>query len=463
MPPSVADWLPDGHLAWFVLDAVDELDLSVFEAAYRVDGRGGAAYHPRLMVGLLLYAYATGERSSRRIERRCVEDVAFRVVAANLVPDHATIARFRRSHEQALAGLFGQVLRLCVRAGLVQVSLVAVDGTRMEADASKQANRTAEQLAAEMLAEAEATDAAEDEQFGEARGDELPAEWASRGGRRERIRAALEQLETEQQAGSYETKLAEREQRETQTGRKVAGRKPSPDPTRGRPRQRANTTDPDSRMMSTAGKGFMQGYNAQTAATEDQIVVAAEVTNAVNDVDQLAPITEATTANLTDAGIGDNVDTIVADAGYYSDDNAELDIDADLLIATGKRRDQIEPVDIETRTREWEPIRQVDNGEISVRDAARQMSVSTTTIRKRLQRWRDGELLSIRERMEHKLANVDGQAAYAKRAATIEPIFGQTKHDRGIRRFMRRGLTACDSEWKLIMATHNIRKMWMAT
>jgi transposase len=197
MPPSVADWLPEGHLAWFILDVVKELDLSDFYASYRADGKGGAVYDPEAMLAILLYAYCTGERSSRRVEQRCVEDIAYRVLVANQKPDHATLARFRRRHERAIAELFVQVLGLCVDAGLVNTGLLAIDGTKMEADASYFANRTKEQLAAEILAEAERTDAEEDERFGERRGDELPEEWVARGGRRERIREALRQLEAQ--------------------------------------------------------------------------------------------------------------------------------------------------------------------------------------------------------------------------------------------------------------------------
>ena len=162
MPPSVADWLPEDHLAWFVLDVVAELDLTGFLSGYRADGRGGAAYDPAMMLAVLIYAYCTGERSSRRIERRLVEDVAFRVVAANQQPDHATIARFRATHETAIASLFGQVLAVCARQGLLRPGLVAIDGTRMVANASKEANRTAEQVAEQILAEAAAVDADED-------------------------------------------------------------------------------------------------------------------------------------------------------------------------------------------------------------------------------------------------------------------------------------------------------------
>jgi transposase len=169
------DWLPDDHLAWFVIDAVAAMDLAQFFAAYRRDGDGRAAHDPAMMVALLLYSYARGERSSRRIERRCLEDVAARVICANQTPDHPTIARFRQRHEEAIAGLFGEVLALCAEAGLVEVGVVAVDGTKVHANASHHATRDYEQIAAEILEDAAAVDAEEDERFGERRGDELPA------------------------------------------------------------------------------------------------------------------------------------------------------------------------------------------------------------------------------------------------------------------------------------------------
>jgi transposase len=197
LPPSLREWLPEDHLAWFVLDAVAEMDLAGFFAAYRADGHGRAAHDPAMMVALLLYAYAVGERSSRAVERRCLEDIAFRVITANQAPDHATVARFRVRHQEALAGLFGQVLALCARAGAIQVGVVAVDGTKVRANAADRQNRSYEQLAREILQEADEVDAAEDAQFGEARGDELPPELADRNTRRERLREAKRQLEAE--------------------------------------------------------------------------------------------------------------------------------------------------------------------------------------------------------------------------------------------------------------------------
>src|SRR4051794_30776234 len=176
MPPSVAEWLPEDHLAWFVLDVVAELNLAEFLSAYRSDGRGGAVYHPSMMLSLLVYAYSIGERSSRQIERRCVEDVAFRVVAGDQQPDHATIARLRSTDETAIAGLFAQVLEVCVRAGVLRPGLVAIDGTKLAANASKAANRTAAQLAEQILAEAAAVDAAEDADRPDADGGQVPEE-----------------------------------------------------------------------------------------------------------------------------------------------------------------------------------------------------------------------------------------------------------------------------------------------
>jgi transposase len=197
MPPDVREWLPENHLAWFVLAAVEEMDVEAFYAAYRRDGRSRPAYEPSMMVALLLYAYARGVRSSRVIERACVEDVAFRVVAAQQRPDHATIARFIERHETALAGLFGEVLLLCARSGLAKVGVIAIDGTKVQANASRDANVDYEQLAREIIEEAKAIDAAEDELYGDRRGDELPEELSTSQGRRGWLREAKRRLEAE--------------------------------------------------------------------------------------------------------------------------------------------------------------------------------------------------------------------------------------------------------------------------
>jgi transposase len=455
MPPSLAEWLPADHLAWFVLDVVAELDLGAFEAAYRADGRGGAAYDPSMMVALLVYAYCVGERSSRVIERRCTEDVAFRVIAANQVPDHATVARFRATHQEALAGLFGQVLRLCASAGLIRAGLLAVDGTRMQANASRDANWTAEQLAKEILGDAASVDADEDERFGDARGDELPAELAG-SGRRARIRALLDELEADAANHSYEAQLARRAEIETETGRRLRGRQPKPDAQHRRSRQRANLTDPDSRVMRERG-GWVQGYNAQAVATVDQFIVAAEVTNDGSDDAQFTPMVAHAKQNLRAAGARSRVRTVVADAGYWSKNNVATP-GVEAMIAPGKTHNLGQQIRAETERAEV--LSRVERGTISRDDAAAQLGLGRSRIDQLLLARHRGSPPTPAIAMIAKLATPRGRRLYKKRCATIEPIFGQTKHNRGIRRFSRRGLNAVNSEWKVIAATHNLLKLW---
>lgn len=455
MPPSVAEWLPEHHLAWFVLDVVAELDLTEFVAAYRSDGRGGAAYDPAMMVALLLYAYCVGERSSRCIQRRCVEDVAFRVVAANHAPDHATIARFRATHEDALAGLFAQALGLCVRAGMVRPGLIAIDGTKMAANASRDANRTAEQLAKEILNEAAEADAAEDAEHGEANGTELPEAMAPKG-RRDRLRALLDELEAEAAEKSYDAHLQRRAAQQTATGRPVRGRRPKPGSATHRSRQHANTTDPDSRLLKTKG-GYVQGYNAQAAATADQVIVGASVTNGAHDAPSFTPVLDEVKDNLRRAGSRRRVRTVVADAGYWSNDNAAArGIEA--IIAPGKARklDEISDVD---RGRS-DVLGAVERGELAKAAAAERLGVTRTRVNQLLRTRRRGSPETLTTAMVDKLATPRGRRLYRKRAASIEPVFAQTKHNRGFRSFSRRGLVAADSEWKLIAATHNLLKLW---
>jgi transposase len=325
LPPSLREWLPEDHLAWFVLDAVGELDLEGFYAAYRRDGWGAAAHDPQMMVALLVYAYAIGERSARGIERRCREDVAFRVITANQVPDHATVARFRVRHEAALGELFGQILALCADAGLVSVGVVAVDGSKFAAAASDNAVRSYEQIAAEIIEEAGQIDAAEDELHGPARGDELPEHLTSREGRRAWLREAKQRLERERaeraepvprgraerlrvcQRRLVEDWQAERfANREYEThwergvferGRKQMGSGPRPHSPPARPDGKLNTTDPDARRMKQ-GRAFIPAYNAQAVTTEQQIVIAAELTTEGVDFEQLNPmITAAETSS----------------------------------------------------------------------------------------------------------------------------------------------------------------------
>lgn len=455
MPPSLAEWLPADHLAWFVLDVVGELDLGAFESAYRADGRGGAAYAPSMMVALLVYAYCVGERSSRAIERRCSGDVAFRVIAANQFPDHATIARFRAVHQDALADLFGQILGLCARAGLIRAGLLAVDGTRMEANASRDANRTAEHLAKEILEDAASVDAQEDERFGEARGDELPPELAG-SGRRARIRALLDELEADAAKHSYEAQLARRAEIEAATGRRLRGRQPKPDAQHRQSRKRANLTDPDSRVLRVRG-GWVQGYNAQAVATVDQFIVAAEVTNEGSDDAQFAPMVAHTKQNLRAAGARSRVRTVVADAGYWSKDNvATRGVEA--IIAPGKTNNIDQQVRAEAQR--GEVLARVEHGAITRDDAAVELGLGRSRIDQLLLARQRGLRSTPAVAMYAKLATPRGRRLYKKRCATIEPIFGQIKHNRGIRRFARRGMTAVSSEWKLLAATHNVLKLW---
>jgi transposase len=457
MPVSVADWLPDDHLAWFVLDVVAELDLSAFRLAYRADGRGGAAYDPRLMLGVLIYAYAVGERSSRRIERRLVEDVAFRVVAANRQPDHATIARFRAQHQDAIAQLFGQVLAVCARAGVLRPGLVAIDGTKLTANASRDANHTATELAEQILAEAAGIDAAEDAAqppAGDHRG--LPAAVGARAGRRARLRALLDELLAEEAEKSYQTHMAKRAEIEKSTGKPIRGRRPSPTAATHKSRQQVNLSDPDSRLLKTKA-GYIQGYNAQAVATEQQFVIAAEVTNCAHDAPSFVPLITAAKRNLKTAGEQRRLRRVVADAGYWSQDNARMPA-VESFIAPGRARQLGRIAEIENvRTALLE---RVETGQIDTLEAAEQLGVTRARVNQLLRRRRAGDPDPLTTTMIAKLETRRGRKIYKKRAATIEPIFGQIKHNRQIRNLSRRGLPAADSEWKLICTTHNLLKLW---
>ncbi|WP_416188399.1 transposase [Mycobacterium intracellulare] len=394
-----------------MLDIVAELDLSEFYAAYRVDGRGGSVYDPAMMLSVLLYAYCTGERSSRRIERRLVEDVAVRVVAANQQPDHATLARFRRRHQDAIAGLFGQILGLCVKAGLVDAGVVAIDGTKIAANASFFANRDQEALRSELaepvahdtadaarrvaervLAEAEQVDAAEDEEGGLEQQRRVPAEWAGGRDRRSRIRAALDAIES-RKARDFETRMAERARKEDQLGRTLSGPKPSAESARRARPRRANTTDPHSRIIPHASKGVLQGYNAQAAATTGHIVVAAEVSDTTNDQPHFVPMTAAVTDNLAAAGHRGGAGTFVADAGYWTGANGTADVGAKVLIATRKSawRKADKPDDDKLAV-----LARVNRGELSQRQAGAILGVSYTWVRDMTKRYfgRDGQRIT---------------------------------------------------------------------
>ncbi|HEV2866186.1 MAG TPA: transposase [Allosphingosinicella sp.] len=446
LPPSLRDWLPEGHLAWFVIDAVAQVDLTAFYAAYRVDGHGRPAHDPAMMVALLLYGYAIGERSSRRLERRCIEDVATRVICANRAPDHTTIARFRQRHEAALGELFGEVLALCAQAGLVRVGVVAVDGTKVAANAAPQATRDYEQIAREILAEADAVDAEEDARFGEALGDELPPELSTAQGRRGwlreakrrldekraeearpiprdrpgRLREAKRRLEEEHRTecranAAYE---AYRARGRMKDGRRF-GRPPDPFRPPPAPTGKINLSDLDSRNVKTS-RGWVQGYNAQAACTEDQIVIAAELTVDSPDFGHLQPMIRAAQRELRAAGVDQPPGVVLADAGYWHQAQMER------LVSDGMK--VLIPPDAKKRS------------------GARPG-------------WEGGPYAFMRRVLE---TDTGGQL-YAKRQTMIEPIFADTKFNRRIDRFLRRGRSAARSEWRLANAAHNLLKLWRHT
>jgi transposase len=431
LPPDLREWLPTEHLAWFVLDVVDQLDLQPFLTAYRADGHGHPAYDPKMLLGVLLYAYASGVRSSRQIERRCVEDLAFRVLAGNQVPDHVTIARFRVRHQQALVELLVQSLRLCAAAGLVRLGLVALDGTKVAANAADKANRTLDKLqteVAEILREAAEADQAEDRQHGDARGDELPAALASKAGRLARLRQAKARLEAEaaERRRRYEQRVAELAAAARARGQQPRAHiKPRRRDEAPNPKASANVTDPDSRFLHTRN-GTVQGYNAQAVVTEQQIVVAAELTQDANDVQQLAPMLQAVDQTLSEAAIHGRPGRLLADSGHWSMAKLTSIPDAPQLLIwpsktgrTGKPRKDAKP------------------------------SASKS----------DG----LRAAMLATLNSEAGRACYAPRKQTVEPVFGQLKEQQGARRFLRRGLGACEAEWKLLCGTHNLLKLWRHT
>jgi transposase len=442
--PSLHDWLPEGHLARFLADVVSALDLSTIYASYaEKDGRGQAAYAPEMMVRLLLYGYANGVYSSRKIQARTFEDVAFRYLSGDQHPDHATIAEFRKRHLDALSGLFSQALLLCSEAGLVKLGHVSIDGTKIKANASKhkamsykRMNETEARLKQEieaMLASAEKTDAEEDTRHGkDGHGEELPAELQRRESRLQKIReakAALEQQAKEkaaQQRAEAEQKLAEREEQQRRTGKKKRGRKPiTPDPEQARPDDTAqrNFVDPESRIMPDgANKGsFVQGYNAQMAVdSASQVIVAAEITQETNDKMQLIPMIAQIETNLKQ-----RPEKVSADTGYFSEANVtdESVKDVDLYVATG--RDKHSGV-VETSSDSPPPI------------------------------------ASPKEAMQHKLRTAAGRAVYKMRKAIVEPVFGQIKEQRGFRRFSLRGKQNVGREWRLVCAVSNLLKLFRA-
>lgn len=445
LPPSLRDWLPADHLAWFVMEAVDELELELFYAAYRADGHGRAALDPSMMVSLLVYAYAVGVRSARAIERRCREDVAFRVITANQTPDHATIARFRVRHEAAIADLFTGVLGLCAKAGLVKVGVVAIDGTKIAAAATHHQNRTYRQIAEEILKEAGEIDAAEDELYGEKRGDELPEGFGTATERRARLREAKLALEAERAAKAkkvprdrakrlkecrsrmeQDLELRRRVEAEHEAWRAAGvasnGRR-AMNPHRYRPAVlpeepdgKLNVVDPDSRNLKTT-RGYVQGYNAQALVGEGQIVLAAEISTESLDSGNLEPMVVKALEELAAAGVKERPGVALADAGYWLNDAIEK------IINEHHIQTLIAP------------------------DADKRKGP------------RPGRRGGLYDHTRQVLATDWGAQLYLKRQGQVEPVFAQIKSNRGFRRFSRRGRSAVRSEWRLLTATHNLLKL----
>lgn len=439
LPPSLEDWLPEGHLARFVSDVVEELDLGEIYGAYEEDGRGMAAYHPLLMMKLLFYGYCVGRASSRKLEQATYEDVAVRYLAANQHPDHDTIATFRRRHLEALGRLFGQVLRLCEKAGLVKLRHVAIDGTKMRANASRyrslryaqmeQEQRELEEEIARWLAHAEEVDRAEDAEYGKGRrGEELPPELRERGKRLVKIRELKAELEreareaAEQKKAEVERRLAERRAEEEQRGRRFGGRVPRvPDVDQAQPQPHAqrNLTDPESRIMKDgATNSFQQSYNAQVAADGTcQVIVAARVTQAEHDREQLVP-----NLNEVETNMGRKPEQASADCGYYDPDHLQSEYLEDVQL-------YVPPVP--------EPRKPPGS---------------------RASRWARNPALLDRLRAQEQ--DPEARAIYQLRQKIAEPVFGQIKHCRGFRQFLLRGLQAVSAEWRLICMTHNLLKLY---
>lgn len=438
LPPSLDDWLDEDDEARFISEVVEDLlDLSLVYASY-ASASGAPPYDPRMMLKLLLFAYATGVTSSRELERRCKRDIGFRWLSGNQAPDYRSLARFRRRHLDVLPELFVQVLGVCAQAGLVRLGRVALDGTKLHANASRHKAMSYErivpkidQLQAEvdaLLAEAEAVDEAEDREHGvDRRGDEIAPELAHREGRLAKLRAAKEALEVDAAAKAEavvrkksETAGQSAEQTDAAVAEVVEQAVPKPQAQR-------NFTDPAARMMKT-NRGFDYAFNAQAVVDEaSQIVLAAHLTQHATDIQQFVPMTGHTARNLNAAGINRSPDTVLADAGYCSESNlkAAEDLDAQVLIATGRQR-------------HGESFPAALDGPVP-------------------------EHATRREKMAHMLRTPSGRVDYARRKAIVEPVFGQMKTRQNAGQLRLRGLPGAQGEWLLHTICHNLRKLRSTT
>jgi transposase len=428
LPPSLREWLPENHLVYFVSDVVDNLNLTALDAVYGDEPRGQPPYDPRMMTKVLVYGYCVGVFSSRRLEKRLSEDIAFRVLAAGNEPDFRTISEFRRIHLKALEGLFVQVLQLALKLGAMKLGRVAIDGTKIKANASKHKAMSYERMLREeqrlreevkqLLAEAEQTDKDEDKRYGRnRRGDELPAELGRREERLKRIAEAKKALDARARA-----EAEQKDQNSDKNGRPGAGSK------RGRraaaqpkPKAQHNFTDPESRIMK-GPDGFAQAYNAQAAVEPAlQLIVGQALTQQANDKQQLIPMIERVREQA-----GQKVQQVLADSGYCSEENLRKAAKkkVDLYVATGKQKHN-------------QPVPSSPRGRIPK---------SATLV----------------ERMKRKLMSKAGQGIYARRKTIVEPVFGQIKQAQGFRQFLLRGVDKVRSEWALVCATHNMLKLYRA-
>lgn len=441
LPPSMQEWLPEGDLAYFIMDVVRGFDLSGIYDDYDGSSGGQPPYDPRMMAGLLLYGYCVGIASSRKIEQATYHWVPFRVLSGNQHPDHDTIASFRERHLKALSELFVQVLRLCRKAGLVKLGHVSLDGTKVRANASKhkamsygRMEKKVEELESEvarLMKRAESTDAEEDALYGKGRrGDELPEELRYKESRLRKIKNAMRALERE-----ADDKAMAKARREEKRSRKKANRKrrsrkgegdtvPSKLGISEKPDSKAqrNFTDPDSRiMMNGATKSFEQSYNCQAAVDDNrQVIVAANVTQEANDKRQVKPMV----GKLKENTGGRKPRKLSADSGYFSEENV-IDLEdegIDAYIATERRKHGEKPVPAE--------------------------------------RGRIPGDATVKDRMSRKLRTIKGRCTYSKRKQVVEPVFGQIKQARGFRQFLFRGLEKVGAEWDLICLTHNLLKLF---
>jgi transposase len=433
LPPSVDEWLPERHLARFVVEVIDGLDLRAMSGSYR--GSGSASYHPALLLGLLVYGYATGVFSSRKLERATYDSVAFRFIAANEHPDHDTIAAFRRRFLKEIEGLFVQVLVLAREMGMLKMGTVALDGTKIHANASRHsalsyehAGKIEAQLKAEvadLLAQAEAADGADVPD-----GMSIPEELTRREERLARLAEARAKIEArarerfERERAEHEARLAARQAAQRATGKKPGGKPPAPPVEGALPKDQINLTDEQSRIMPMAGGGFEQCYNAQAmVAAGSLLVVAADVTQACNDKQQLAPMLHKTIALPEELG---RPDTLLGDNGYYSAANVTACLTAGVepLLATG---------------------RQPHHPSLRERFAAAPAPPDNPT---------------PVEAMAHRLCTAQGKALYGLRKQTPEPVFGIIKSVMGFRQFSLRGLDKVSGEWNLVTMAWNIKRMF---